>query len=70
MLRPVQYGTLFSPAVDIAGNPRGYDITSGIAANAIVQIKTGNGQIINPNSLGTVDLHVCQRAGETGLLQA
>ena len=53
VLRAVQYGTVFSPAVNFAGNPRGYYVTSGIPANAIVQIKTGNGQIINPNSLGT-----------------
>ena len=52
VLRAVQYGTAFSPAVNTAGNPRGNYITSGIPANAIVQIKTGNGQIINPNSLG------------------
>ena len=51
--KAVQYGTAFSPAVNTAGNPRGSYVTSGIPANAIVQIKTGNGQIINPNTLGT-----------------
>ena len=53
VLRAVQYGTVFSPAVNKQGNPRGSYVTSGIPANAIVQIKTGNGQVINPNSLGT-----------------
>ena len=53
VLRAVQYGTAFSPAINKAGNPRGSYVTSGIPANAIVQIKTGNGQVINPNSLGT-----------------
>ena len=53
VLRAVQYGTLFSPAVTKEGNSRGNYVTSGIPANAIVQIKTGNGQVVNPNSLGT-----------------
>ena len=53
VMRAVQYGTVFSPAVNTAGIERGSYVTSGIPANAIVQIKTGNGQVINPNSLGT-----------------
>ena len=53
VLRAVQYGTVFSPAVNKEGNPRGSYVTSGIPANAIVQIKTGNGQVVNPNTLGT-----------------
>ena len=52
-MRAVQYGTVFSPAVNASGIERGSYVTSGIPANAIVQIKTGNGQVINPNSLGT-----------------
>ena len=57
VLRAVQYGAVFSPAVDKAGESRGNYVTSGIPANAIVQIKTGNGQIVNPNSLGTAEWH-------------
>ena len=57
VLRAVQYGAVFSPAVNKAGDPRGNYVTSGIPANAIVQIKTGNGQVINPNTLGTAEWH-------------
>ena len=57
VLRAVQYGAVFSPAVNKAGEPRGNYVTSGIPANAIVQIKTGNGQIVNPNTLGTAEWH-------------
>ena len=53
VLRAVQYGTVFSPAVSKSGDIRGNYVTSGIPANAIVQIKTGNGQVVNPNTLGT-----------------
>ena len=53
LLRAVQYGAVFSPP----GDPRGNSVTSGIPANAIVQIKTGNGQVINPNTLGTAEWH-------------
>ena len=57
VLRAVQYGTVFSPAVNREGIPRGNYVTSGIPANAIVQIKTGNGQVVNPNTLGTATWH-------------
>ena len=57
VLRAVQYGTVFSPAVNKAGDSRGNYVTSGIQANSIVQIKTGNGQVINPNTLGTAEWH-------------
>ena len=46
---------MFSPAVDKAGNFRSYHTTSGIPANAIVQIRTTKGQALNPNTLGTSD---------------
>ena len=57
VLRAVQYGAVFSPAVSKTGASRGEYVTSGIPANAIVQIKTGNGQVINPNTLGTAVWH-------------
>ena len=57
VVRAVQHGTVFSPAVDKAGKPRGNYVTSGIPANAIIQIRTGNGQVLNPNTLGTAEWH-------------
>ena len=57
VLSAVQYGAVFSPAVNKEGNPRGSYVTSGIPATAIVQIKTGNGQVVNPNTLGTAVWH-------------
>ena len=51
--RAVQYGTAFSPAVDKAKEIRGNYVTSGIPANAIVQIRTNIGQCVDHNSLGT-----------------
>ena len=53
VLRAVQYGAVFSPAVSKSGESRGNYVTSGIPASAIVQIKTGNGQVVDPNTLGT-----------------
>ena len=53
VLRAVQYGAVFSPAVGKKGNFRGNYVTSAIPANSIVQIRTGNGQVLNPNTLGT-----------------
>ena len=57
VLRAVQYGAVFSAAVNKAGQPRGQYVTSGIPANAIVQIRTGNGQVLNPNTLGMSEWH-------------
>ena len=37
--RAIQYGAAFSPAVDLENNERGQYVTSGIPANAIVQIQ-------------------------------
>ena len=54
-MRAVQYGAAFSPAVNKAGQPRGNYVTSGIPANAIVQIRTGYGQVIDPNTLGATE---------------
>ena len=51
--RAVQYGTAFSVAVDKAKEIRGSYVTSGIPANAIVQIRTSVGQCVDHNSLGT-----------------
>ena len=51
--RAVQYRTAFSPAVDKAKEIRGNYVTSGIPANAIVQIRTSLGQCVDHNSLGT-----------------
>ena len=51
--RAVQYGTAFSLAVDKQKEIRGSYVTSGIPANAIVQIRTSVGQCVNHNSLGT-----------------
>ena len=51
VLRAVQYGAAFSPAVDKKGNIRGQIVTSGIPANAIVQIRTSRGQVMDPNTL-------------------
>ena len=51
--RAVQYGTAFSLAVDQEKEIRGSCVTSGIPANAIVQIRTSVGQCVNHNSLGT-----------------
>ena len=51
--RAVQYGTAFSLAVDKEKEIRGSYVTSGIPANAIVQIRTSVGQCVNHNSLGT-----------------
>ena len=53
MKRAVQYGAAFSPAVDLQNDERGYYVTSGIPANAIVQIRTSLGQCVNHNTLGT-----------------
>ena len=55
VLRAVQYGVVFSPAVNKAGDSRGNYVTSGIPASSIVQIRTGFGQVINPNTLGTAE---------------
>ena len=55
MLRAVQYGAVFSPATDKAGNMRGLHVTSGIPANSIVQIRTGHGQVLDPNTLGEIE---------------
>ena len=57
VLRAVQYGAVFSPAVNKAGQPRGNYVTSGIPANSIVQIRTGHGQVLNPSTLGTAEWH-------------
>ena len=57
VFRAVQYGTVFSQAVDKMGNPRGLYVTSGIPANAIVQMRTGNGQVLNPSTLGRAEWH-------------
>ena len=51
--RAVQYGTAFSLAVDKEKEIRGSYVTSGIPANAIVQIRTSVGQCVDHNSLGT-----------------
>ena len=51
--RAIQYGAAFSPAVDLENDERGQYVTSGIPANAIVQIRTHYGQCVNHNSLGT-----------------
>ena len=51
--RAVQYGAAFSLAVDKAKEIRGSYVTSGIPANAIVQIRTSVGQCVDHNSLGT-----------------
>ena len=51
--RAVQYGAAFSLAVDKEKEIRGSYVTSGIPANAIVQIRTSLGQCVNHNSLGT-----------------
>ena len=51
--RAVQYGAAFSLAVDKAKEIRGNYVTSGIPANAIVQIRTSVGQCVDHNSLGT-----------------
>ena len=53
--RAVQYGAAFSVAVDKEKEIRGSYVTSGIPANAIVQIRTSIGQCVNHNSLGTSD---------------
>ena len=53
MKRPVQYGAAFSLAVDKEKEIRGSYVTSGIPANAIVQIRTSLGQCVNHNTLGT-----------------
>ena len=50
--RAVQYGAAFSVAVDKEKEIRGSYVTSGIPANAIVQIRTNLGQCVNHNSLG------------------
>ena len=57
VLRAVQYGAVFSPAVNKSGDPRGNYVTSGIPANAIVQIKTGNGRVVDPNTLEMAEWH-------------
>ena len=51
--RAIQYGAAFSTAVDKEKEIRGSYVTSGIPANAIVQIRTHLGQCVNHNSLGT-----------------
>ena len=51
--RAVQYGAAFSSAVDLQNDERGHYVTSGIPANAIVQIRTNLGQCVNHNTLGT-----------------
>ena len=51
--RAIQYGAAFSIAVDKEKEIRGNYVTSGIPANAIVQIRTNLGQCVNHNSLGT-----------------
>ena len=51
--RAVQHGAAFSTAVDKEKEIRGSYVTSGIPANAIVQIRTSVGQCVNHNSLGT-----------------
>ena len=51
--RAVQYGAAFSPAVDLKNDERGFYVTSGIPANATVQIRTNLGQCVNHSSLGT-----------------
>ena len=51
--RAVQYGAAFSPAVDLQNDERGHYATSGIPANAIVQIRTSLGQCVNHNTIGT-----------------
>ena len=51
--RAIQYGVAFSPAVDLQNDERGHYVTSGIPANAIVQIRTNIGQCVNHNTLGT-----------------
>ena len=51
--RAVQYGAAFSTAVDKEKEIRGSYVTSGIPANAIVQIRTSIGECVNHNSLGT-----------------
>ena len=48
-----RHGAAFSLAMDKNGNERGFYITSGIPANAIVQIRTSLGQCLNHNTLGT-----------------
>ena len=53
--RAVQYGAAFSPAVDLQKDQRGYSVTSGIPANAIIQMRTSLGQCVNHNSLGSID---------------
>ena len=53
--RAVQYGAAFSIAVDQEKEIRGNYVTSGIPANAIVQIRTSLGQCVNHNTLGTGD---------------
>ena len=51
--RAIQYGAAFSIAVDKEKEIRGNYVTSGIPANAIVQIRTNLGQCVNHISLGT-----------------
>ena len=51
--RAVQYGAAFSVAVDKEKEIRGSYVTSGIPANAIVQIRTSYGQCVDHNTLGT-----------------
>ena len=51
--RAIQYGAAFSIAVDKEKEIRGSYVTSGIPANAIVQIRMNLGQCVNHNSLGT-----------------
>ena len=51
--RAVQYGAAFSVAVDKEKEIRGSYVTSGIPANAIVQIRTSLGQCVDHNTLGT-----------------
>ena len=51
--RAVQYGAAFSLAVDKEKEIRGNYVTSGIPANAIVQIRTSMGQCVDHNTLGT-----------------
>ena len=55
MKRAVQYGAAFSIAVDQEKEIRDNYVTSGIPANAIVQIRTSLGQCVNHNTLGTGD---------------